>query len=128
MEPILCYTKGCWAYFTTQKLSEQWGDDWNDAPYEYNAGLPYESEDGSWAITKIAWDGPFETPADIGHSSGLSVEEINSGKSPWLKTAKWGWELYPINVMAGTTLTEFTRLIESAGGAVHLKKQNTGVL
>lgn len=38
----LCYiddSKG--AYFTTQPLEEQWGDDWNDAPYEHNAGPPY---------------------------------------------------------------------------------------
>ena len=37
----LCYVKDNFAYFTTQKLSDQTGDDWNDAPYEYNAGIPY---------------------------------------------------------------------------------------
>ena len=40
-EPILCYVKGPWAYFTTQPLKKQWGDDWDDAPYEHNAGEPY---------------------------------------------------------------------------------------
>lgn len=30
------------AYFTTQPLAEAWGDDWDDAPYEHNAGTPYE--------------------------------------------------------------------------------------
>jgi uncharacterized protein (TIGR02996 family) len=38
----LCYVDGGEAFFTTQPLSEQWGDDWNDAPYEHNAGDPYE--------------------------------------------------------------------------------------
>lgn len=28
-QPILCYVEGCWAYFTTQALKDQWGDDWN---------------------------------------------------------------------------------------------------
>lgn len=37
----LCYVKGCFAYFTSQPVEEQWGDDWNDAPYEHNAGEPY---------------------------------------------------------------------------------------
>lgn len=39
---VLCYVDGPWAYFTTQPLAKQWGDDWNDAPYEHNAGEPYE--------------------------------------------------------------------------------------
>ena len=38
---VLCYVYGPWAYFTSRPLSEQWGDDWNDAPYEHNAGEPY---------------------------------------------------------------------------------------
>jgi hypothetical protein len=38
----LCYVNGPFAYFTTKEVSEQWGDDWNDAPYEHNAGKPYE--------------------------------------------------------------------------------------
>ena len=39
--PRLCYIDNCWAYFTTQPLDKQWGDDWDDAPYEHNAGEPY---------------------------------------------------------------------------------------
>ena len=38
----LCYIDGAWAYFTTQALADVIGDDWNDAPYECNAGAPYE--------------------------------------------------------------------------------------
>lgn len=33
----LCYVDDGFAYFTTKPLTEQWGDDWNDAPYEHNA-------------------------------------------------------------------------------------------
>jgi len=29
------------AYFTSQPIVDQWGDDWGDAPYEHNAGPPY---------------------------------------------------------------------------------------
>ena len=30
-------------YFTNN-LKEQWGDDWDDAPYEYNAEVPYDHD------------------------------------------------------------------------------------
>ena len=29
-EPRLCYIEGNAAFFTTQPVHEQWGDDWND--------------------------------------------------------------------------------------------------
>jgi hypothetical protein len=41
VEPILCYVSENFAWFTTRSLEEQWGDDWDDAPYEHNAGEPY---------------------------------------------------------------------------------------
>ena len=34
------------AYFTRLDLLEQWGDDWNDAPYDCNAEGPYENSEG----------------------------------------------------------------------------------
>jgi hypothetical protein len=34
MDLILCYIDDDYAYFTEQSLDKQWGDDWNDAPYE----------------------------------------------------------------------------------------------
>lgn len=36
----LCYVDGNKAWFT-DNWEHIWGDDWNDAPYEYNAGNPY---------------------------------------------------------------------------------------
>ena len=37
----LCYVEGQKAYFTSN-FEKQWGDDWNDRPYECNAGEPYD--------------------------------------------------------------------------------------
>ena len=36
----LCYVDGNEAWFTSD-WKNQWGDDWNDRPYEHNAGSPY---------------------------------------------------------------------------------------
>jgi hypothetical protein len=124
--PVLCYVKGQWAYFTTQKISEQWGDDWNDAPYEYNAGTPYEYVDhdrkegrAPWQIVKVAWDGDFETPRERHPSSPWSVEQINAGAAPWLRTRRWH-SGEPVIIRAGTTLEHFCELIREGGGAVYL--------
>jgi len=38
----MCYAEQNFAYFTTQKLEDQHGDSWGAAPYEHNAGEPYE--------------------------------------------------------------------------------------
>ena len=122
-EPILCYVEGNWAYFTTQELSKQWGDDWDDAPYEHNAGTPYEydgEEDAHpWEIVKVAWDGPFETP-DYNHlNSPWSVEQINAGAVAWL-VARYADPM--VVIPAGVTLSEFTKRVLSAGGSVYAKE------
>lgn len=119
----LCYVSHHWAYFTTQKLSKQWGDDWDDAPHEHNAGEPYHAspERGeSWEITQVAYIGPFKTPCDEHFNSPFSVEQINSGAIAWLRPefAPPGTACIP----AGTELDEFCRIIEAAGGKVFVDR------
>lgn len=126
MQPVLCYVDGPWAYFTTQKLSKQWGDDWDDAPYEHNAETPYEPHlprdvdaagNPLWEITKVAWDGPFIEPSDGHLNSPYTVRQINAGAIAWLRTAHMD---KIVCIQAGVTLTEFVSKIESGGGKVYL--------
>jgi hypothetical protein len=69
---VLCYVDGPWAYFTTQPLREQWGDDWSDAPYEHNAGPPYEPcwhnepQHRSDPTARRGWKPGTQTPLDVG--------------------------------------------------------------
>jgi hypothetical protein len=122
-EPILCYVDECWAYFTTAPLDEQWGDDWNDAPYEHNAGTPYERE--PYKISKVAFDFEFygmERPCDSHLNSPYSVEQINAGAIAWLRTPSY-FEKQVI-ISAGTTLSDFKRLIKEAGGKVYIEDEN----
>ena len=130
----LCYVDGAWAYFTTQPLDKQWGDDWNDAPYEYNAGTPYEYGEHDrkqgrdpWELCKCAFDGYWDTPETehfnnpYSHfNSPYSVEAINGGAIAWLRQTHRGIN---INIPAGTTLDEFIRLIELGGGRVYLPRE-----
>jgi hypothetical protein len=122
----LCYIDGAWAYFTSLPIPDQIGDDWNDAPYECNAGAPYgwSEHDAKlgrkpWEIVKLAYDSPkLETPAE--HANGISrysVDQINAGIVPWLATY-WG-EKPPIKVMAGASVFEFSLAVVASGGNVY---------
>ncbi|MEW6016454.1 MAG: hypothetical protein AB1760_00105 [Pseudomonadota bacterium] len=121
-EARLCYIDGCWAYFTTQDLASQWGDDWNDKPYQFNAGRPYEfheidHEHGRkpWQIVRLAFTADLEAPCDW---VSVSVDEINRGDVPWLRSPDWSKQR--VRIMAGTTLREFIGAIRGAGGVVYL--------
>jgi hypothetical protein len=118
-EPVLCFVRGDWAYFTTQPLEDQWRDDWNDAPYEHNAGCPYEWTEGRgprYEIVKVAFEGPLAAPCEGTNNSSYSVESINAGAVAWLRTLQTA----PLIVIpAGTGLLEFKRRVWRAGGDVY---------
>ena len=125
-DAVLCYVDGGFAYFTTRPLEDQWGDDWDDAPYEHNAGEPYPWRGEGcpeYRIVKVAWDGPLHTPAETSASvnSPWSVRDINRGRTPWLTQDVWSLRegALPVRIMAGTTLREFRALVAAAGGSVY---------
>lgn len=66
-------------YFT-KDLSEQWGDDWNDAPYEHNAGLPY----GDDIIEIPICIEDCIMPSTYWTNSPYSVSDINKGACAWI--------------------------------------------
>ena len=70
----LCYIDGAWAYFTKKPITgkdKQWGDDWNDAPYDCNASPPYEDSPGD--IVRLAFRSELQTPADYHYNAPYSV-------------------------------------------------------
>ena len=85
-----------YAYFTPIDLDKQWGDDWNDSPYEYNAEIPYDDyRDGAERveveIVMVPFYVPYEGGWNIrfprdwgGDNSQFSVEDINSGAVAWI--------------------------------------------
>lgn len=121
-DPVLCYVSGDWAYFTTQPLEKQWGDHWDNRPYEHNAGLPYQpyKQDEHWEIVKIAFDGPFVTPDEGTLNSSYCVRDINSGAVAWLHD-RWGDS--GISIHAGTPLSQFKDLMRKAHGHVYVEEK-----
>lgn len=120
----LCYVEGSSAYFTDLPLTKQWGDDWDDAPYEHNAGEPYhdvfvtEGEPRLKAdIVQLRWEGPFVTPDDGHLNSPWSVQMINARQVAWLRTVHWHVG-EPVAILAGTLIRSFVYEVTVAGGRV----------
>lgn len=122
----LCYVSENWAYFTSQDLDKQWGDDWDDAPYEHNADPPYEfgAHDAAagklpWLITKVAFDGQLSRPCDGYLNSCWTVQQINAGGIAWLRGTCEITGL-PVVIPAGCSLGDFCALVQQCGGTVYL--------
>ena len=113
--------------FFTPVFDKQWGDDWNDAPYEHNAGYPYDEtrseekdEKGHFVwveheILQVSF-GVSDTrmwvkyPDDYGcGNSPFSVDDINHGAVAWIYGSGGGKYL---NISGGITLREFIEKIE----------------
>lgn len=130
---VLCYVDGRIAYFTNCPLDKQWGDDWNDAPYEHNAGSPYEwipwrlEKEGvpEYTIVTVMFEcANLKTPAERAYNgnSAYSVEAINRGDVAWL-SASPDKKFRP--VPAGVTVAQFKRLIWAADGDIYERVEPT---
>lgn len=125
----LCYIEGSFAYFTTNELSRQGGDDWDDVPYEHNAGEPYKwikgSDEPEYIIEKVAWDGDFELPGYNELNSSYSVDMINKKMVPWLEGC---FDAKSINIYAGVSIEDFASLIHKGGGDIYvIRSKKEGV-
>lgn len=125
-EAVLCFVKNNRAYFTTRELSKQWGDDWNDAPYEHNASLPYppdDKEEGQWEIIEVLFESTLVDPGERAMGNSVySVEDINAGAVAWLSTPTWSSDP-KLAIPAGTTIPEFKRLIRQSGGKIFVEEK-----
>lgn len=126
-EPVLCLVKGERAWFTTRALDRQWGDDWDDAPYEHNAGSPYtpswmDERDGAapWEVVTVYVETDLEQPNEWHRNSPYSVDAINGRATPWLQSGKYA-QSRNVQLWAGTPLRAFVIAIEETGGHVYMR-------
>lgn len=104
----------CLSVWLTDNLAKQWGDDWDDVPYEHNAGEPYEArKDGDPKPVQFIVVGDYRTP-DRNHSnSPYSVQSINKKAHPWLVgDARDSHQ----SLYAGATLEELKAFVSATGG------------
>ncbi len=130
MDSVLCYASQQWAYFTTQTLDKQLGDNWTDNPW-WNAGPPYlhrhyspDDKLDKWDVSRVAYDGSWSLPyspyPDMRHAP--TVASINNGNNiPWL-IAGGGWEK-EVRIMPATTLGSFCELLRTRGCFAYIPVQ-----
>jgi len=110
----LCYVEENFAYFSDIGPEEAWGHDWNNTPYEHNAGRPYMDK-GNWIV--VAFDSCLVQPSYSYTNSPYSVADINKiGLTPWLRSHDGCTRIY-----AGDSIREFMQKIKEHGGSVYLK-------
>lgn len=98
----LCYVDGPWAWFTDDP--NQTGDDWDDAPYQHNAGTPYETGQ----LVRVVFE--LDAVQPVGN---WSVDDINACKVPWLSNEDTG-----LVIMAGIELYDFFNKVFDFGGKI----------
>ncbi len=126
-----------YAYFTPMFLDEQWGDDWDDAPYEHNAGVPYDdiileskplekfgnlsvvTKKKEYEIIRVpfyipsgGWD--VMLPKDWGGlNSPFCVRDINAGAVAWIfaRGPEGKSSGGAISILAGCSPEEFAEKI-----------------
>ena len=99
------------------------GDDWNDTPYEHNAGRPYDNyyKDGKEIpieLKELYYEFPYEwikLPCDDFYNSPFSVEDINRGHIAWIRGDKF-------NIQPKTTYEDFIKIVEENNGKIYLLK------
>lgn len=111
----LCYIEDNTAYFTRKPLDEVWGDDWDDAPYEHNAGRPYEYD-----LTIMFQGDNLRDPSYMRYNSPYSVRAINSGATAWLTDGE------NVSIQAGVSPEEFIELVLKVGDSVYLPVLKSG--
>ena len=65
-----------------QDLEEWWGDDWNDCPYEHNAGSVYKQYISGERILVFGWDDLVYEPCVGERNSRYSKEDMMKRKVP----------------------------------------------
>ena len=116
----LCYVDDDLMYFT-DNFANCIGDDWNDSPYEHNAGTPYEyieewsdaenKEHGHTHLRIFAFERDYRIirPCDnYTYNSPYSVEDINNGAIAWLFQDEAG------GLMGGATIKETKEWMKKA--------------
>lgn len=122
----LCYVKDGCAWFTPVPLEKQWGDDWNDVPYEHNASEPYDDTrqpDGTCVkhkLVRVMFRGDVEEPCQRKFNSPYSVQSINKGETPWLVSP---YDPQDSGIFGGATLNQFVDYADRMGMEFFLTKE-----
>ena len=88
-------------YIGNDDLVEWWGDDWNDRPYEHNAGRVYDQYVAGHVDIAFPFDSLVLEPCDGAFNSEYSKEDMQTRRVPCLIIVpkevsgdSWYWETF----------------------------------
>ena len=94
--------KGNVIRFYLGKNGEQWGDDWDDAPYEYNAGRVYDEFVKSVEDYSVPFDWDVSEPSDKFQNSPYTKQDMVCRKVACLTLKKTDGS--EINILFGDSV------------------------
>lgn len=106
--------KGNVIRFYVGENGKQWGDDWNDAPYEHNAGTVYEEYVERTIDFAVPFDLYVHEPSDEGLNSSYSKEDFIKRKAAaiTIESSDWGGTLL-LSVLYGDDVDEVIAKLEA---------------
>lgn len=84
MQIIDMEKKGNLVRFYLGENGKQWGDDWNDYPYEYNSGRVYDEYIKGIKDVAFSFDDVVLEPCDGANNSRISKQDMIKRKVPCL--------------------------------------------
>lgn len=69
-------------YLGKDDCNDYWGDDWNDTPYEHNAGPVYEEYVADYVDYLFPFNGLILEPCDGEYNSPWSKEDMKKQRVP----------------------------------------------
>lgn len=88
-------------YIGNDDLVEWWGDDWNDRPYEHNAGRVYDQYVAGHVDIAFPFDSLVLEPCDGAFNSEYSKEDMQARRVPCLIIVpkevsgdSWYWDAF----------------------------------
>ena len=114
-------------YFTND-IDKQWGDDWDDVPYEHNAEIPYDFDTDIYIspITIPKLDNVQVRFPNTGFvNSPYSVDMINAKAVPWIWIGVMNERKIQksIAIMGGDTYKEVKEKLNEIKHLTDIKKQ-----
>lgn len=84
-------------YLGDDNETEYWGDDWNDAPYDCNAGSVYDEYIKGWVDVAFPFDYVVLEACEEGYyrNSPWCKEDFKNKKAPFLVAKKLDEDEYP---------------------------------
>jgi hypothetical protein len=101
-------------YLGDYECNDYWGDDWNDTPYEHNAGIVSNEFVKGTATVYFPFEYDVAEPSDDWHYNGNSPfckEDFKNKKAPCIVANKdtdyWGASEYSIMALSGKAIKFF---------------------